>query len=149
MSLNVYLELSGSRKSQEGSGIFIRENGQTKEITREEWSRRFSDRQPVIWHSKEANEVYSANITHNLGQMAAAAGIYEYLWRPDEIGITKAAQLIEPLRQGLLNLKSNPVYFKKFDAPNGWGTYKQFVPWVEEYLRACEENLGASVRVWR
>jgi len=34
--------------------------------------------------------VYDANITHNLGAMAEAAGIYKHLWRPEEIGITKA-----------------------------------------------------------
>jgi hypothetical protein len=27
-------------------------------------------------------EMYSANITHNLGDMASEAGIYEALWRP-------------------------------------------------------------------
>lgn len=40
--------------------------------------------------------------------MAVEAGIYEYLWRPNEIKITKAKELIEPLRQGLHNLKSEP-----------------------------------------
>lgn len=49
--------------------------------------------------------VYSANITHNLGKMADEASIYYALWRPDEIGITKAGQLIIPLREGLLLLK--------------------------------------------
>jgi len=44
---------------------------------------------------------YEANVTHNLNKMAMEAGIYEYLWRPDEIGITKAGRLIEPLSKGL------------------------------------------------
>ena len=30
-------------------------------------------------------EVYGANITHNLGKMAAEAGIYEALWRPYQL----------------------------------------------------------------
>jgi hypothetical protein len=37
--------------------------------------------------------VYDANITHNLGAMAKAAGIYMHLWRPDEIGIKTASEL--------------------------------------------------------
>jgi len=41
--------------------------------------------------------VYDANITHNLGEMADEAGVYKHLWRPEEIGLTKAAELIEPL----------------------------------------------------
>ena len=66
-------------------------------------------------------EVYESNITHNLSGMAREAGIYECLWRPEEIGITKAEQLIKPLEEGLALLKREPEHFKKFDAPNGWG----------------------------
>ena len=95
------------------------------------------------------DEVYSANITHNLGAMAEEAGIYQHLWRPDEINVTKAAQLIEPLRAGLALLKSDPERFKKFDADNGWGLYIHFVPFVEKYLQECVKYPGAEVRVSR
>lgn len=94
-------------------------------------------------------EVYSANITHNLGAMAREAGIYMHLWRPDEIGVTKAAQLIEPLRVGVALMRADPQRFERHNAPNGWGLYKNFVPFVEKYLAACEENPDADVEVWR
>ena len=94
-------------------------------------------------------EVYSANITHNLGDMARAADIYQHLWRPEEIDITKAIQLVEPLRAGLALLKSDPERFEKFNSPNGWGMYEHFVPFVEKYLAACEENPDADVRASR
>ena len=94
-------------------------------------------------------EVFSANITHNLGNMAEAAGIYKHLWLPEEIGITKAAELIEPLRVGISAMRSDPERFKKLDAENGWGTYDQFVPWIEKYLEACEQNPDADVSVSR
>lgn len=94
-------------------------------------------------------EIYWANITHNLGRMAAAAGIYKELWRPEEIGITKASQLIEPLSAGLDRLKAKPDRFRLFDAPNGWGRYEHFVPFVEQYLAACRENPEATVNVSR
>lgn len=94
-------------------------------------------------------EVYSANITHNLGAMAKEAGIYKHLWRPDEIGVTKAAQLIEPLRAGLALLQSDEARFRPFDAPNGWGRYEHLVPFVAEYLAACEANPDADVHVSR
>lgn len=93
--------------------------------------------------------VYDDNITHNLNKMAEAAGIYKHLWRPDEIGITRANQLIEPLRQGLKLLRSDEKRFRKFDAPNGWGRYENLVRFVEGYLAACEENPYAAVRVSR
>lgn len=94
-------------------------------------------------------EVYSANITHNLGNMAREAGIYECLWRPEEIGISKAEQLIKPLEEGLALLKRKPEHFARFNAPNGWGMYEHFVPFVEKYLEACRENPGADVSAYR
>lgn len=94
-------------------------------------------------------EVYSRNITHNLNKMAAEAGIYEALWRPEEIGINRADQLIEPLTVGLAKLKADPEFFQKFNSPNGWGMYEHFVPFVEDYLQACKENPDAEVNVSR
>ncbi len=94
-------------------------------------------------------EVHWSNITHNLGPMAAEAGVYMHLWRPEEIGITKAAQLIEPLRAAVALMKSDPPRFEKHNASNGWGLYKHFLPWVETYLAACEANPDADVRVSR
>lgn len=93
--------------------------------------------------------VYESNITHNLNSMAQAAGIYQHVWRPEELNITHAKDLIEPLRKGLNLLRLKPEKFRKFDAPNGWGTYEHFVPWVEKYLRACEENPDAEITVSR
>lgn len=89
--------------------------------------------------------VYSCDITHNLGTMARAAGIYSFLWRPEELSITTADQLIAPLTVGLAELKADPAKFKKLDSPNGWGTYDQFVPFVEEYLKACTKYPNATV----
>lgn len=93
--------------------------------------------------------IYDANITHNLNKMADEAGIYKHLWRPEEIGITKAAQLIDPMREGLALMKSDPPRFEKHNPSNGWGTYEHFLSFVEGYLAACEENPNASVEVSR
>ena len=94
-------------------------------------------------------EVYWANITHNLCPMAKEAGIYKHLWRPEELGITKAKQLILPLTKGLAKMKKNPAKFEALNAPNGWGTYANFVPWIERYLAACKENPDAEVEASR
>lgn len=93
--------------------------------------------------------VFGSNITHNLTAMADAAGIYKHLWRPEEVGVTKAAQLIEPLERGLEKLRADPASFHKHNAPNGWGMYEHFVPFVEEYLEACKANPDADVSVDR
>lgn len=94
-------------------------------------------------------DVYSDNITHNLTKMAKEAGLYHTLWRPEEVGHTFARDLIEPLTIGLAKLKADPEHFKKFDAPNKWGVYENFVPFVESYLKACKKHPNATVSVSR
>lgn len=94
-------------------------------------------------------EIYSRNITHNLGAMAKAADVYMALWRPDEIGITKARDLIVPLAKGLETLKSDPDTFMALNPPNGWGSYDALVDFIAHYLNACIENPDAIVEVSR
>lgn len=100
-------------------------------------------------HTREDYEhCFSSNITHNLGAMANAAGIYEALWRPEEIGAKEAKQLIPILEVGLKKLKENPEEYKKHNAPNGWGMYEHFVPFVEEILEACKKYPEAMPGSW-
>jgi hypothetical protein len=96
--------------------------------------------------NEEPGEVWEGNVTHNLTEMADAAGIYEAIWRPERLGITKAKQLIEPLTVGLAVLEADPPAFRKHNAPNGWGMYEHFVTFVKRYLTACIEHPDASVR---
>lgn len=103
----------------------------------------------VTLKKMQPTDVFWQNITHNLGAMAEEAGIYMHLWRPDELGIKTAAELIEPLKAGLALMKSDPARFEKHNAPNGWGSYAVFVPWIEKYLAACIENPDAIVEVSR
>jgi len=120
-------------------------------------------------HMDDQTVVYNTNITHNLNKMACEAGIYEALWRPYKLkndymdfGCNydaecefensqkiKASEIIPFLEKGLLELKSKPEYFKKFNSPNGWGTYEHFVPFVENYLNACRKHSSTIVCVDR
>lgn len=151
MSLDVYLITKEPQIKKASSGIFVRENGQTKEITQEEWNAKNPNSEPVKFEQEETetNKVYSANITHNLGEMASAAELYYPLWRPEEINISKAKQLIVPLAKGLESLIEKPDYYKTFNPENGWGTYDGFVSFVENYLKACIDNPDADVEVSR
>jgi len=94
-------------------------------------------------------EVFQWNITHNLGKMARQAGIYEALWRPEELNVEYARQLILPLTKGLEVLKNHPEHFRKFNPENGWGNYEGLLKFVEKYLEACIENPDAEVRACR
>ncbi len=148
MSLDVTLTMPGETYRYEGR-IFVRDDGQRLELSRDEWNERFPDREPMTIDEQETDEVFSANITHNLTTMADEAGIYKCLWRPDELGMTKAKQLIAPLRFGLELMQREPERFKKLNPSNGWGSYDRFVPWIAKYLAACEEYPEADVRVCR
>lgn len=103
----------------------------------------------VYLTDETGEEVYSANITHNLNKMADAAGIYECLWRPDEHGITTARQIIEPLSCGLAKLATDKTKYEEFNPENGWGSWERFVHWCARYLQACRDNPDALVRVCR
>jgi hypothetical protein len=104
-------------------------------------------------------EVYSANITHNLGKMADEAGLYEALWRPhrlkpgydipeddhkaeweyEDANPVRAHEIIEIIEKGLADMKARPKHYEKFNSPNGWGMYEHFVPFIEKYLAALKE----------
>lgn len=110
-------------------------------------------------------ELYSANITHNLNKMADEAGLYEALWRPyklkpgynipeddhkaeweyEEANPVRAHEIIEIIEKGLADMKARPKHYEKFNSPNGWGMYEHFVPFIEEYLSALKEFPEAQV----
>lgn len=88
---------------------------------------------------EKTDQVYSRNITHNLGRMAREAGIYTELWHPERSGFKLATELVEPLCIGLDRLKETPNHYKQFNPENGWGNYEGLVEFVTDYLKACQE----------
>jgi len=152
MSLDVYLTMpsGGPSEGAPREAIFIREHGQALEISRDEWDERHPGRKPVTsktWSG--GGRVFHANITHNLGDMAEEAGIYQHLWRPEEVGITKARELIQPLTEGLALMEREPDRFKALNPANAWGSYYGFLPWILDYLEACRAWPDADVSVCR
>ena len=117
---------------------------------------------------EEDEEVFHTQITHNLGKMASAAGIYEALWRPyqlkddypilstskeeyqfEEDNPVYAKDIISTLEIGLEDLKEKPEYFKTFNPVNGWGIYDILVEVVGEYLEACKKHPDTIVKTDR
>lgn len=133
---------------KKGTGVFVRENGKTKELTVDEILKKYPN-SFIEENEYETDCAFSTNITHNLNKMADEAGIYQACWRPEEINAVKAKDIISILKKGLKKMKTNPEYFKKFDSENEWGTYEQFVPWVENYLNACIKYPNAIIEVDR
>jgi hypothetical protein len=149
VSLDIYLEMP-AEVGELRERIYVRRDGRTEEITREEWDELYPGREPTtVTLPDDAGEVFWQNITHNLGKMAGECGLYEPMWRPDAHGWTRARDLIEPLKNGLAELQSNPEHYKQFDPPNGWGDYQLLLEVAALYLAACMKWPDATVRVWR
>lgn len=166
MSLDVYL-ISKTPVTKKGTGVFVREAGGNRELTVSEVMEKYPN--SVVGEVEyETENVYDANITHNLRTMAEEAGIYNALWRPyrlkkdyvnpfdyiaegrfEDQQTIQASELIESLEKGLADLKARPEHFEQFNSPNGWGMYEHFVPFVEKYLNACKEYPEAIVSVSR
>ena len=119
-------------------------------------------------HTKR-EQVYQANITHNLGEMAKEAGIYEALWRPYRLRVdfseylayanseeefentclVLSKDIVDLVQAGLNDLRERPNHFKQFNSKNGWGLYRNFVPFVENYLNALKRNPNAQIKISR
>lgn len=98
---------------------------------------------------EDGKEVFTANITHNLNKMAGEAGIYEALWRPEEMGATVAADIVGVIGDGLADMAGRPSHYETFNPENGWGSYSAFLPWVAKYFEACLNHPFATIKVDR
>lgn len=148
MSLDVYLRMKGAPVPRAGTGVFIRDGGGNRELTALEVAERWPGSE-VAEQEYETEDVFSANITHNMGRMAREAGLYEALWCAQDNGVGHAGDLIEPMEKGLALLVSDPARFRQFNPENGWGDYEALVRFAERYLAACREYPAAEVRVSR
>jgi hypothetical protein len=165
MSLDVSLYLEQSIEIS-GTGIFVRDGGRTRELSAEEARVRYPD--AVIEERKYYTDcVYDWNITHNLVEMAEAAGLYKPLWRPymllpewdDSAGIDEyefeqghtvlAKDIMGYIAIGYSKLISDPEHYKTFNPSNGWGSYEGLVEFTYTYLKACVDNPLAIVKVDR
>lgn len=93
---------------------------------------------------------FEFNITHNLCEMASAAGLYQAMWRPEELfGNDKinAKSLIPYLEIGIECLEDTNRFeeFKALEPDNGWGDYDGLLKAVKSYLRACKDLPNATV----
>jgi len=126
MSLNIYLK--------------------EKELTTERCTCTCCDNEHTITFHKSISDF---NITHNLGKMADALGIYGIVWRPEDNGITKAQDMVNGLSNAIDKLESCPLKYKQYEPENKWGTVESFLEFLKKYKYDCEKNPEAKITVWR
>ena len=113
--------------------------------TLQETLRNVQDKIEQLEDDYEDTKLSSHNITHNLNEMAKAAGLFEILWNPEKIDITVASQMILPLEKGIKELEANPDKYKAYNPPNGWGSYENFVSFCKSVLQKCSEYPDAVI----
>lgn len=97
----------------------------------------------------DGNEVFDANITHNLSKMAQQfPNAYEAIWNPTITGYVYAKEIIPILSSFLANMVTNSEKYREFDSQNGWGLFDNFVPWLIEYLEACKKYPNAKIEAY-
>lgn len=146
MSLDIYI-ISPTPIKKKSTGIWVRDNGKTRELSKAEAQERYPDAD-IQEIEIETNEFWHGNITHNLTEMAEDCisfdeydqcyNLYDLLWRdtqaPFEGDYINA--YIAHLAYCLYVLKNDPEHFKKFNPSNGWGTYEQLVEFVRSFIHA-------------
>lgn len=100
-------------------------------------------------HCQHEEVFFSTNITHNVAPMAEEAGAYGIMWRPEENGITTAAQMVEPLLKALELMATDPERFEKLTPSNKWGSRMGLMAAMQDLLNACVKHPNASVSVSR
>jgi len=88
--------------------------------------------------------VFEANITHNLGALANALGVYGKIWRPS---ILKACDMTEHLELAIDTLTEYPDKYTPFLPKNGWGTIEEFMDFLRKYLHACRKYPNSLIEV--
>ena len=141
MRLDLYIKTS-TPVLKRGTGVYIREDGKTKELkSMAEVKEHFpdADLSQIKVIEYETDEVWHENITHNMNSMADQVPIgkhtlYDYLWRPDEIGITHISQEYAiAVFNGLMYLKGHKKELLLFEPPinpetgTRWGSYDLLV----------------------
>lgn len=100
-------------------------------------------------------DIYTANITHNLGEMASHVPVgdttlYMACWRPEEIGIKTTGELLPLLIEGVHYMIDHRKELLQYNPPNGWGTYEGFMKFLLNYQHACEDNdPDYLIETWR
>tara|TARA_R100000935_G_C2821892_1_gene160208 strand:- start:1110 stop:1430 length:321 start_codon:yes stop_codon:yes gene_type:complete len=89
--------------------------------------------------------MWSGNMTHNLNKIAIEAGVYECIWRPDEIGVKYARDNISNLRFALGIFYSKYDELKKLNPSNGWGDIDGLIEVTQDFLKACMEYPEAII----
>ena len=146
MSLDLHIT-SKTPIHKRGTGVYVRENGQTIELkTMEEVRSHFpdADLSHISVYEYEDDNFWHGNITHNMNEMALGVLIegteltlYDLLWRPDEHSFATAGSpdYREYVLKGYLYLRAHKEGLLPLNPDNGWGNYDQLLAFTLDFLQ--------------
>lgn len=145
MSLDLHI-ISPEPIIKHGTGVYVRENGQTHELkTMEEVRAHFPDKDLSHIHEfdYEDEDFWHGNITHNMGKMAREVpvestnlSLFDLLWYPKEQGFNSAGapRYREFVLKGYIYLRSHREELLPLNPENGWGNYDLLLAFTEDFL---------------
>ena len=79
---------------------------------------------------------YDGNITWNVREMLEVAFGEEHLKKWNSLSCDK---FFDDLEKGYIDMIKNPKKYKKYDSPNGWGTYETTLREIKELYESIQE----------
>ena len=79
---------------------------------------------------------YDGNITYNVYKMLEVAFGENHLKKWNDLSCDK---FIKDLEEGYIDIKENPEKYRKYDSPNGWGTYETTLYSIEKLYEAIKK----------
>lgn len=92
----------------------------------------------------ETTTIFETNMTHNLTGLWSFIKVYDALYMSDK---ELAGEHLGALEVGLDFMIEHEKECREFDAPNGWGTYDQALPWLQSVVEAFRRFPKATIRV--
>lgn len=151
MSLDYYI-ITKNPVQHKHTGIYIRENGETKELSKEEAEKKFN--QPVEEYTSTDSNLLHVNITHNLAKMAKqcevnGVSLYTLLWYPDEVLINGKPSIsyCQNILILYIELKAHRETYEKFNPSNGWGSYDSLLNALKKIAMCFINNYISDLKV--
>lgn len=147
MSLDLYI-ISKKPITKKGTGVYIRENGETRELeTVEEVKKYFPNAEDIEEKTYTTDEIWRGNMTHNLGRMAEKVcpgkrSLYTLFWHPSETRVTD--RWVSDVMECFVELSRNKSYYKPMEEENRiteengnsyiWGTYESLYKFTRSLI---------------
>lgn len=146
MSLDLYI-ISKTPVKHKDTGVWVRENGQNRELSPEEVKEIFPNNEFPEFEIED-NEYWHNNITSNLRKMSEQCvysnngieySLYRMLWHPEETGLLDDGNVLTKeyvaILLNLLNeLQLHKDKYEMYNPDNGWGSYDILYNFVDSLM---------------